>query len=355
MKKFKYKLSDKKNFNSLLQRYRFFFIFIIIGLISLIVEFFVYNFLNSFNFDKNASSFLGLIAGVLFAFYFNFFFNFEIHKSKITRVFSIFIIICFFSWSFQKFISIYFVIDNISYELKRLATSGIFFIIGYYLHRKFSFNEFKKVGVAFYLTRTLNLNKIFKIIGNNSNFMHIDIVDKSFSKSKVINEIPALKKVIKIWPKHEIHAHIMSKYPTKWVKKIIDYSDVIFVHWESHENLNKIRKEIVSKNKKFGVAITLKTNPKKIIPILKKSSALLILAVDDPGFSGQRFNFKTFDYIEFFNKLKFRDKFRMCIDGGVNKNIVKILNVDDVVSNSSILGSDDPVNEIINLQSAQHS
>ena len=186
----------------------------------------------------------------------------------------------------------------------------------------------------------------------NPNFIHIDIVDKSFSKSKVKNNIPMLEKVKKIWPNHEIHAHIMSKKPSKWVSKIINYSDVIFVHWESNENLYKLRNEIISGNKKFGIAITLKTNPKKIIPILKKSSALLILSVDNPGFSGQRFNFNAFDYIKFFNKVNFRDRFRICIDGGVNKNIVRTLNVDDVVSNSSILGSEDPIDEIENLQIA---
>ena len=93
---------------------------------------------------------------------------------------------------------------------------------------------------------------------------------------------------------------------------------------------------------------------KKIIPLLKKSSALLILSVDRPGFSGQNFNFKAFNYIDFFNNLDFRQKFRICIDGGVNKNIVKILDVDDVVSNSSILGSLDPAGEITKFQSVDY-
>ena len=204
------------------------------------------------------------------------------------------------------------------------------------------------------MTKSLNIKKIFKLIGNNTNFVHIDLVDKTFSKSKVINKIDLLEKIKVMWPRQEVHAHIMSKKPSTWVNKIINYADLIFVHYEANEDLNKIREYIISKNKKFGIAITLKTNPKKILPILRKSSSLLILSVDNPGFSGQNFNFKAFKYIEFFNNLKFREKFRICIDGGVNKNIVKILDVDDVVSNSSILGSNDPVNEIANLQSVDY-
>ncbi len=340
--------------SNVFQKYRFFYIFIIIGFTSLIIEFFIYNILLTFKFNSEASSFIGLIIGVIFAFYLNFFFNFEIHKSKITKAFIVFVIICFFSWSFQKFVGIYFTFEGISYEVKRLITSGLFFVIAYFLHKKFSFREFKKVGVAFYLTKSLNLRKIYNLIKNNMNFIHVDIVDKSFSQSKVKNKIEMFDEIKSIWPNQEIHAHVMSKKPSKWIEKIVDHCDLIFLHYEANENLNRIRNYIISKNKKFGIATTLKTDPKKITPLLKKSSALLILSVDKPGFSAQNFNFKAFKYIEFFNSLSFRQKFRICIDGGVNKNIVKILDVDDVVSNSSILGSLDPAGEITKFQSVDY-
>jgi pentose-5-phosphate-3-epimerase len=147
----------------------------------------------------------------------------------------------------------------------------------------------------------------------------------------------------------------MSKKPSKWIKHVIDYSDIIYLHWEIIENLENLRKLILSHNKKFGLAITIKTPPKKILKILKKSSALLILSIDNPGFSGQKFNLKTFDYIEFFNGISFRNKFKICIDGGVDKNILKILNVDDVVSNSSILRSNTPAAEIVKFQSTKYN
>jgi ribulose-phosphate 3-epimerase len=347
-------LLNKNIISNLFQKYRFFCIFIVIGFISLIIEFFIYNILSTYKFNSEASSFIGLIIGIVFAFYLNFFFNFEIHKSKITKTFIVFVIVCFFSWSFQKFVGIYFIFEEISYEIKRLITSGLFFVVAYFLHKKLSFKEFKKVGVAFYLTKSLKLKKIYKLIKNNTNFIHVDIVDESFSKSKVINKIEMFEEIKSIWPNQEIHAHVMSKRPLKWIEKIINYCDLIFLHYEASEDLNKLRNYIISKNKKFGIAITLKTNPNKIISLLKKSSALLILSVDKPGFSGQNFNFKAFKYIDFFNNLVFRSKFRICVDGGVNNNIVKTLDVDDVVSNSSILGSLDPAAEIAKYQSVYY-
>ena len=341
--------------NLLFKKFKFFNIFILIGFSSIILELIFYNYFYFLEINKNLSGVSALLIGVVFAFYLNFFYNFKIHKSKIRRAFLFFIIISFFSWVFQKLIIGHFIQTNVSYEVTRLITSGSFFIIGYLLHRQFSFKDFKKVGIAFYLNNSLNLNKIFDIIGNNLNFIHIDLVDNSFSKSKIKNNISTLRNIKNTWPNHEIQTHIMSKKPTKWIKEVIEYSDIIFVHWEIKENLNIIRKLILSHGKKFGVAITLKTPPKKILKILKRSSNLLILSIDDPGFSGQRFNFKAFDYIEFFNNLNFRNQFRICVDGGVDKNIIKILNVDDVVSNSAILGSINPAEEIVKFQSTKYN
>jgi len=341
--------------NLLFKKFKFFNIFILIGFSSIILELMFYNYFYFLEINKNLSGVSALLIGVVFAFYLNFFYNFKIHKSKIRRAFLFFIIISFFSWVFQKLIIGHFIQTNVSYEVTRLITSGSFFIIGYLLHRQFSFKDFKKVGIAFYLNNSLNLNKIFNIIGNNLNFIHIDLVDSSFSKSKIKNKISTLIKIKSTWPNHEIQTHVMSKKPTKWIKEVIEYSDIVFIHWEIKENLNVIRKLILSHGKKFGVAITLKTPPEKILKILKKSSNLLILSIDDPGFSGQRFNFKAFNYIEFFNNLNFRNQFRICVDGGVDKNIIKILNVDDVVSNSAILGSNNPADEIIKFQSTKYN
>ena len=341
--------------SNLVKDFKFFNVFVIIGFFSILLELIAYNFFLFLKIENNFSDFFALLIGICFAFYFNFFYNFEIHKSKIIKAFVFFFLISLFSWIFQKLFSNHFMFQNLSYEATRLLTSACFFLIGYFFHRRLSFSEFKKVGIAFYLDRKLNLKKIFSVIGNNSNFIHIDIVDKSFSKNKLKNDISVLSEIKKIWPNHEIQTHIMSKRPTIILKEVLKYSDVIFIHYEIDESLNKLRKKIEGQNVKFGVAITLNTPPNKILSILKKATNLLILTVDDPGFSGQKFNFKAFDYIDYFNKVKFRKNFRICIDGGVDKNIIKTLNVDDVVSNSAILSSNNPAGEIIKFQSTKYN
>ena len=140
-------------------------------------------------------------------------------------------------------------------------------------------------------------------------FLVLGKLHKSFSKNKLRNDISVLSEIKKIWPNHEIQTHIMSKRPTTILKKVLKYSDVIFIHYEINENLNKLRKKIEGQNVKFGVAITLNTPPNKILSILKKATNLLILTVDEPGFSGQKFNFKAFDYIDYFNKVNVKNCF----------------------------------------------
>ena len=73
--KFSNNFTFKKKLSNIFQKYRFFYIFIIIGFASLIIEFFVYNILINFNLNSDASSFLGLIIGVIFAFYLNRFYG----------------------------------------------------------------------------------------------------------------------------------------------------------------------------------------------------------------------------------------------------------------------------------------
>ena len=102
-------------------------IFIIIGFLSIILELITFNFFKFLNFNQAISNYIGLFVGITFAFYLNFFYNFEVHKSKIKKAFLLFFVISIFSWTFQKILSQYFIIDFLSYELKRLTFSGIFF------------------------------------------------------------------------------------------------------------------------------------------------------------------------------------------------------------------------------------
>jgi pentose-5-phosphate-3-epimerase len=50
--------------------------------------------------------------------------------------------------------------------------------------------------------------------------------------------------------------------------------------------------------------------------------------------------------------MPFRNKIRICVDGGVNEKIAPLLQVEDLVSGSSVLNHADPKQQILNLQTA---
>jgi len=339
-------------FYNLFYFYRFFFTYVLIGFFSILFEIFIFNVLNQFLEKSLISNLISLIFGIFFAFVLNFFYNFKIHRSRIKVALLYFIVISLFSWGAQRIISLSFDLEKFSYEKTRIITSFSFFLFAYFLHRKFSFKDYKKLGIAFYLDNKINFNKIYYQIKNYQDFIHLDIIDNTFSNNKIKNNISLINKIKDYWPNHKFHTHIMSKKPSLWLDKVLNISDIIFIHYEIEENINTLKNRIDSANKIFGLAVTLKTNPKKILNILRSTKILLILSVDKPGFSGQDFNIKAFEYINYLNNLEFRKEFKICVDGGINDSISKILKVDSIVSASSVLNSNYPIDQILQMKSS---
>ena len=87
-----------------------------------------------------------------------------------------------------------------------------------------------------------------------------------------------------------------------------------------------------------------------VLELLKKADYVLLLTIPNPGSSGQKFDMDGLDRIKRINKLPFRNQFVVCVDGGVNENIVNMLEVENIVSGSSVLKSPNPRKQIMRLQ-----
>ena len=154
------------------------------------------------------------------------------------------------------------------------------------------------------------------------------------------------------WPNREIHTHIMSKYPSRWLPEILPYSDTVFIHWECEEEITEIIKLVQQQGKKAGVAICIGTVLEKAQKALRNADAVLLLTIPEPGRSGQKFDMSGLDSIEKINKWPFRNQLRICVDGGIDEKIVVLLQAEDVVSGSSVLNHFDPKRQIMKLQTA---
>ena len=337
--------------NLFLYKYRFLFGYIIIGALSLIVEFAIYNFLNKFIEIEIIASLFSVLIGILFSFWCNVRYNFKISKAKRNRALIYFIIISFSSYLLQIFIINRYT-SYFAYETLRTITSGSLFWIAYLFHRHYSFKDFKKVGVAIYANGLEDIDSLYKKVEQYPDFIHVDIVDQTFNeKSKKV--LTYKTEVIKgYWNKKMIEAHIMSKFPKKWILDMTENVNRIFVHTDIDENLEDTLKLIKSKNCESGLVI----QTEEEINVFEKYNhlidSILILSIKNPGYSGQTFNHECLDLISKINQHKFRYKTTLVVDGGVNKKNISLINSENVVSGSYVLNSEKPIKSIRILQTS---
>ena len=338
--------------HGLIYRGRFLFNYIIIGFSSVMIELFLQARFIELGLNIYASSVISIFIGISFAFVGNILFNFKIPHKKRNQAFKYFVLISLFSIFIQ-----WLTILNInslgwSYQKGRIIISGLMFMIGYLLHRRFSFKDSKKVGVAIYANGVENLERIYNLIGSYLDFVHVDIVDSTFNQNAERVMTYRLEAIRAYWPNKEIHVHIMSKTPSIYVNEVLPYSDVVFIHLEIDEDIHDVCRLIKEKKRKLGVVFSMSSSLNDIEPFLKLSDHVLLLAINEPGFSGQKFELKALEKIKLLNALSYRKQFSLCVDGGVNEDIVKILDAENVVSGSSVLNSFNPKKQIMRLQTA---
>ena len=219
--------NTKKLIHFFYYRSRYLIFYILIGVISIIFELQIRSFLIKFSIDQFQSSIISLVVSITAAFFLNIKFNFKIQKKKLKESFFFFFLISTISLFIQFILKLNFNLTN-NYDLDRIIISGSCFIIFYFLHKKISFKDYVKVGVAIYANGVEDINKIYKKIGPYPDFIHVDIVDETFKK-----DVPKIKsyklEIIKaLWPNKIVQVHIMSKYPSRWIEVVKPYADKIF-------------------------------------------------------------------------------------------------------------------------------
>lgn len=339
--------------NFYIYRFRFLILYIVFGFISLSVELLVIRALAILNLPYYVSAVVGFVVGLFLAFLLNIRFNFKISKVKIKRALFYFSLISLLSFCIQLFFRIFLISKGISIELSRFVISGTFFLLTYYIHRKVSFKEYKKVGVAIYTDGLEDIKMIYDRIENVPDFIHIDIVDKTVRND--CNEVKAYRaEVVKAyWGNKPIEVHIMSRTPSVWLDELIPFVDTIYIHINIDENVHEILSSIRKRGCNPGIVISLTDDIKDLYRYLSEVKHVMLLSIKSPGLSGQKFDEKVLSWINEFDTFRNRKDFTLCIDGGVNDSNIHYLNkVDSVVTGSFVLNSTNPIKNIIYLQTS---
>lgn len=332
-------------------RSRFLFNYIIIGIFAIGFELYIHHILKHF-IPVLYAQILGIVAGIVAAFFLNFTLNFKMPRRRMNRSFCIFSLLSIISLLLSSQTLNYVISLGFTYEASRYVTSGALFYIAYYFHRKYSFKEFKKVGVAVYANPAEDIKGIWSKIGLYPDFIHVDIVDGTFNQSAPDPALYRMETMKAYWDDKEIHCHLMSKKPSEWLERVLPYVDTCLIHCEINENIDENIEKIRLSGVRVGICIMMETPIEKILPYLSRIDEVLLLTIPEPGRSGQGFDSRALQRISFLNELKNRNSFTLTVDGGINAEISSQVSVDKLVSGSFVLNNKEPVLQIMRLQTS---
>ena len=77
---------------------------------------------------------------------------------------------------------------------------------------------------------------------------------------------------------------------------------------------------------------------------------IMILSIPEAGFSGQKFVESSYDLIKKINKIQKKKKINLFVDGGVNRENIKKMNVENIISGSDVLNHKNPREQIMRLK-----
>ncbi|WP_105955983.1 ribulose-phosphate 3-epimerase [Apilactobacillus quenuiae] len=180
-----------------------------------------------------------------------------------------------------------------------------------------------KVAPSILSADYLNLERDINKVEQNSEYLHIDVMDGDFVPS--ISYGPGWVKQIRKISNLFLDVHMMVRNPERYVDEFADNgADLIGVHVEATPHIHRALQMIKNKGVKAEVVINPGTPVEAIKPVLYMVDQVLVMTVN-PGFGGQKFLPETVKKIKQLNDLKKSEgySFDIEIDGGVNNETVK--------------------------------
>jgi len=161
-------------------------------------------------------------------------------------------------------------------------------------------------------------NEIKKLIDAGADMIHVDVMDGHFVPNLTIG--PPVIKDLKKYSSIPFDVHLMISPVHNYIEAYAKAgADIITIHPEATDNLQKSIEKIKEFNKKVGVSLNPETKIDLIKNNLKHIDLVLIMSVN-PGFGGQKFMPEVLQKIKDLVNIRKEQNlnFDIEIDGGIN-------------------------------------
>lgn len=195
-----------------------------------------------------------------------------------------------------------------------------------------------KIAVSYISSLYEPLETIKLINETNADSIHVDLMDGFYAGVKNF-DIDTLSELFKDINK-PLDVHMMVNNPSLYLDKIIAIApDSIYIHPATEQGLIGILNKIGSHEIKKGIVINPNENIDDFVHYFPYVDCVLLMSVM-PGYGGQKFLEDTPKRLEELNKYKFDNDFEVFVDGGINRENIKLVNsANGVISGSFICQS----------------
>ena len=325
-------------------RYRYLAAFTVIGFLSILLELAVLRLLGRLAQDRYWATGVAFLVGMTFSFLANALLNFRVPRAYLLRTFGWFAAISTLSFALNMgMLRVLHGDFSADYGWLRLITAGCLFVVGYSLHRRYTFDVARNFGLAVYASEGEDPRRLYEMVGHNCDHIHVDLIDETMAHRPRPVCLENIATARRLWAGHPLALHIMSRRPRQWMDATWSSVDWYLIHLESEDDLWDVIFQCRLAEKQVGLVWRPGDQVELLLPYLAHVDFVMVLAIQNPGCSGQQMCQEALTVAAALHRLRSRYGFELMFDGGVKANNVAQIPAKYVVAASAVLDAVDPV------------